>query len=209
MKQFLAQATLLFNQCCWQLRLLLIALIAILIFLFCLLCGFEPLAHQIHLISLKTQQIKNNVSVLELSDEDYESIGQTPRSLTEKKIELLNTQLLKLQGQPLLAKKIVLSSADLQKFLQAISKPDFMLSFDNVKKLEAVHDIHHQAGPVFRQNILIEFQGSYFNTLHYLSYLESLPWYMSFDSFEYEVTQYPNAKIDLKLSVLSTGEAHG
>ncbi len=49
---------------------------------------------------------------------------------------------------------------------------------------------------------MIEFSGDYFETIRYLQYLDQLPWFLSFDSLQYKVDEYPNANVKVAITVL-------
>ncbi len=59
---------------------------------------------------------------------------------------------------------------------------------------------------LFEHAIVLEFRGNYAATLEYLQLLETLPWYFFYDELDYQVVKYPQAKITLKLHVLSFQE---
>jgi len=60
---------------------------------------------------------------------------------------------------------------------------------------------------IYRHSMVIEFTGSYLNTLKYLKALEGLPWSFSWDSVEFTVDEYPRAKARIEVSTLSFEEA--
>lgn len=63
--------------------------------------------------------------------------------------------------------------------------------------------------PVKRQKLLyqhgleLRFAGSYLATLTYLKALEAMPWNFIWDSIDYEVKDYPNAEITLRVFTFS------
>ena len=59
---------------------------------------------------------------------------------------------------------------------------------------------------VFRHGLVLEFQGDYFSTLRYLLYLEGMEQSFFWDSFEFEQTVWPEARIRLELHTLSSEE---
>ena len=59
---------------------------------------------------------------------------------------------------------------------------------------------------VFNHGIKLQLQGTYFDTLRFLKVLEQQKMNVIWDSFSYEVTKYPNAKITLELNTLSLEE---
>jgi MSHA biogenesis protein MshJ len=59
---------------------------------------------------------------------------------------------------------------------------------------------------LFENNINLAFHGNYFSTINYLEGLKKTPWRIFWDSLDYRVTNYPDAKINLKFHVISEGE---
>jgi len=58
----------------------------------------------------------------------------------------------------------------------------------------------------YRHGFVIELEGSYLATLHYLESIESLPWDLSWDRITYTVIEYPRARISIHLHTLSREE---
>lgn len=58
----------------------------------------------------------------------------------------------------------------------------------------------------YRHAFVIELEGTYLATLHYLESIEGLPWGLSWDRIKYEVTEYPRARISIELHTLSREE---
>jgi len=59
---------------------------------------------------------------------------------------------------------------------------------------------------VFRHGLILEFQGDYFSTLRYLMFLEAMDESFFWDSFEFEQTVWPEARVRLELHTLSSEE---
>ena len=57
-----------------------------------------------------------------------------------------------------------------------------------------------------RHGFALEFSGGYLATLDYLQALERLPWRFFWDSVDYEVMEYPQSIVRLKLYTLSLSE---
>jgi MSHA biogenesis protein MshJ len=66
--------------------------------------------------------------------------------------------------------------------------------------------VEGMAGRVFRHGFEMEFRGGYLTTLAYLEELENLPWRFFWKELEYEVIEYPEARIHLKVETLSLEE---
>jgi len=56
---------------------------------------------------------------------------------------------------------------------------------------------------VTKHEMELEFQGSYFNVIAFLSHLEKLPWHIYWDKLNYQVLNYPDARVTARFYVLS------
>lgn len=56
---------------------------------------------------------------------------------------------------------------------------------------------------LFAQNMRIQLSGDYFQIAEYIKRLEQLDWRIFWDQLDYQVTQYPQAKVTLQLHVLT------
>lgn len=61
-------------------------------------------------------------------------------------------------------------------------------------------------GQLYRHGLVLELRGSYFDTLRYLQYLESLSGSFFWDSLEFRIEEWPAASITLELHTLSSEE---
>ncbi len=59
---------------------------------------------------------------------------------------------------------------------------------------------------VFKHSVVVALEGKYFDVVSYLSALESLPWKFYWESIDYEVDKYPNARVLIEVYTLSTDE---
>lgn len=62
------------------------------------------------------------------------------------------------------------------------------------------------AVPVYRHGLVLEFAGDYRGTLEFLQAVEKLPWRVFWEALDYEVQQYPQARVRLILRTLSGRE---
>lgn len=67
-------------------------------------------------------------------------------------------------------------------------------------------DEEDTAGQVYRHGLVLQFRGSYFNTLQYLQYLESLSGSFYWDRLDFQVDDWPTASVTLELHTLSSEE---
>ncbi len=78
--------------------------------------------------------------------------------------------------------------------VEAVSRPLTGLEFEGQAEL-AISDIG-------RYELRLELEGSYLGTLRYLRALEALPWKFFWESVEYEVIEYPLARVTLEIYTL-------
>jgi len=59
-------------------------------------------------------------------------------------------------------------------------------------------------GQVYEHGLVIEFQGSFFDTLRYLRFLEDITGNFFWDVMSFELMEWPNAHVTLEIHTLST-----
>ena len=59
-----------------------------------------------------------------------------------------------------------------------------------------------QVSDIGRYELRLELEGSYLGTLRYLRALEALPWKFFWESVDYEVIEYPLARVTLQIYTL-------
>ena len=57
---------------------------------------------------------------------------------------------------------------------------------------------------VFKHSVFVSLAGEYFDVLSYLQALERLPWKFYWEAIDYQVTDYPRAKVVIEVYTLST-----
>lgn len=60
--------------------------------------------------------------------------------------------------------------------------------------------------PLYKKTIKLQFESDYYSTLQILRKIESLPWAVFYDTIQYQVEQYPKAKVSLIIFMLSEEE---
>lgn len=60
---------------------------------------------------------------------------------------------------------------------------------------------------LFKQGVSLTLQGSYFDILQYLQKMESQPWQFYWQRFNYQVVEYPVARVEIRVYTLSTSES--
>lgn len=59
---------------------------------------------------------------------------------------------------------------------------------------------------LYRHGLRIEIEGDFASTLDYLERVETSPWHLLWDRFEYRVEDYPNARVTIDLHTVSEQE---
>lgn len=188
MKDLLMTLTILFNKLDERMRLIITLSLMLFIFLAWLFLLFMPLSRTVTAHTQKINTAKKNIVTLKALYKDNELIIQSPTQTLEQQMRALEKKLLDSKKRVLEIKKIIGTPEDLRNALQAISKMPPSASLNQIQ--------------VENNKIKVDFSSNYFETIQYLQYLEKLPWYLSFDSLDYQVEEYPNAKVKLVINVL-------
>ncbi|MCR6653927.1 MAG: hypothetical protein NVV73_21640 [Cellvibrionaceae bacterium] len=100
----------------------------------------------------------------------------------------------------------ILSKTGKLKIEQLITLPPEMLSLSgNVKKVEATSAEPVQKGAsIYRHSVVLNLSGDFASVVQYLRELESGDWRFYWESLRYQVTEYPQAKVRLRVFTLSS-----
>lgn len=190
-----------FSRLSMRLRWLVVCVLAAFIFFIWWDIFRAPLHAKVSKLHTEIGVAKKRVHHLQGEYDLYEQYLHVPKSDVQNKIQLLQKQVSVMEQNPLIRKNVVQSRAELQQLLLAISQATPGVVINQLQVVAPANKLQDQtrAG----KNIALEFHGDYFTTMRYFSYLESLPWFISFDSVDYEVVQYPNAKVLVVIHVLN------
>lgn len=167
-------------------------------------------------VSQNLQKITSQISQLEGQiDTISQVVGRNPTAALLAKSKTLKeeNQVLNQKIREYIKKMVPPSDMDemLNNIIQKASGLT-VLSIENlkVKPLFTTKDINihgKTAGfQVFNHGVKFQFQGNYFDTVRFLKAVEQQKLNVIWDSFSYEVTKYPKAKITLELNTLSLEE---
>ncbi len=165
---------------------------------------FKPLTH--NSASLEQQIQINKIVVKKLQGQADTVIEMIKNPVASKLVQQNN-----LLQQQLAALNIKLggysegtgASSQIISFLKILLNSNQGLTLVNLQHSTAPLDAKISASKMFRQDITIEFAGGFFPALHYLESVEKSPWRFFNDELDYQVIDYPEAKISLKLHTLS------
>ncbi|MCP5045135.1 MAG: type II secretion system protein M [bacterium] len=137
------------------------------------------------------------------------SVDREERAL-RRQIEVLNTKIEERTSS-------MIPPGEVTRMIEALLAEESGLTLVKLTSLENREEPHRsdaaqpeaepQTNPEFyRHGFLLELEGSYLATLHYLEAVESLSWDLSWDRIVYEVIEYPRARISIELHTLSDEE---
>ncbi|NOY71724.1 MAG: hypothetical protein GXP14_05010 [Gammaproteobacteria bacterium] len=80
---------------------------------------------------------------------------------------------------------------------------------DNTVAIEK--EIKNEVAPektynIYKHGVQIIFEGDFFSTLHYLQALEDMPWRFYWDTVNYQVLEFPQARVTITIHTLSLDE---
>ncbi len=140
--------------------------------------------------------------------------AQDPNAPLRTEIEQLRGEMDGLQARLSAATRELISPQDMARFLEEllVQEPELTLLRLQTLEVEPLRDVPLQQGVadaapmLHRHGFEIEFSGGYLATLRYLQALEALPWRFFWDSVDYEVVEYPDSKVRLRLHTLGLSE---
>lgn len=83
-----------------------------------------------------------------------------------------------------------------------------LLALENTgpKRVKLAGDAEAAMVPIFRHGVVLEFEGRFGEVVDYLNAVKELPWRFLWKRLEYEVSEYPTARVRLELETLSAEE---
>ena len=156
------------------------------------------------LTTLKTDIAEQNLLALQI-----EVAGKVdPNAKNKKMLVDLKTELSNLKDQLKVDAKQFVSSQTMSAVLQQLLQKDNGLSLLELNTLPVtgLFDTPDKKSWIFKHTLNITIEGRYFDTLDYLTSLESLDWFISWDSIDFNVSEYPLATTTFQLYTLSFEE---
>jgi MSHA biogenesis protein MshJ len=131
-------------------------------------------------------------------------IAQIQQQISEVdlQLDLQTSNLVPANKMPQMLEKVLINSKEL-KVVSLQSIPPIAISFGQGKEgQEALKD-----PALYRHGVKLVFEGEYFAIQSYLVKLESLDWQFYWKKFDYKVSHYPLATVELEIYTLSTNKA--
>ena len=168
---------------------------------------------------LNNQVAQDNAAIVRLNSE-LNMLSQRalddPNKRLRRQIEGSRSEVQRLQARLQEAAEELISPQDMARLLEQMLVQQEQLTMLRLQTLEVVPLLNRQGGEsdvvgkvqagLHRHGFSLEFSGGYLATLDYLEALERLPWRFFWDSVDYEVVEYPQSIVRLKLYTLSLSE---
>jgi len=170
---------------------------------------YEPLQVEKKQLSAQLSSLKTNTATQKLLATQIELAGkQDPNTKNKKKLLEINPELQELKQRLELDTKLFVSSQTMAVVLQQMLQQDHGLTLLKLDTLPVagLFGTPEKKSWLFKHTLNITIEGSYFDTLNYLKSLESLDWFISWESIDYKVSEYPLAITTFQLYTLSFEE---
>jgi MSHA biogenesis protein MshJ len=168
---------------------------------------------------LNKQVAQDNAAIVRLNSE-LNMLSQRalddPNKRLRRQIEDSRSEVQRLQARLQEAAAQLISPQDMARLLEQMLIQQGQLTMLRLQTLDVqplLNGDRDEAGGVgeyqaglHRHGFALEFSGGYLATLNYLQALERLPWRFFWDSVDYEVQEYPQSIVRLKLYTLSLSE---
>ncbi|WP_262967006.1 hypothetical protein [Methylobacter psychrophilus] len=170
---------------------------------------YHPFALEQKLLKQQLDSLNTQIVIDQQTLTQLENSGNTDLNVdNQNKLIELKTQYSRLQDQIMLGDKKFVPSPLMAKALSDMLKQNQQLTLN---KLESLPPTTLLAGkqqhlPIYKHGLVITFIGNYTDTVKYLKALEALPWAIVWDSFDYQVKEYPMAVCTLRMYTLSFEE---
>ena len=167
---------------------------------------YQPIAQRQQALQQQQLTLNNQKALQQVAANRQKSVSADPNSDNQKKLDELKSQSAYQQKQiMLLGLKSFVSASSMADILNAVLTEIKFLKLLNLETLPATPllDVKQHDPTIYKHELIITLFGDYINTLNYLKVLEALPWAIALDSIDYEVKDYPMAKITLHIVMLS------
>ena len=202
-------------------RVLIGAALIVLIYLFWQLMVASPLEkrelllkNELATINSEQQQTELQISTLKMAaaSELYQvkkvEIAKLEQQIlaADERLKGLSQGLISVDQLPKVLEDMLLQSAQLRLLkVQTLPATELQLN-TTITEPDGKTSLALKGTGVFKHGVVLELAGGYQELLALLSAIEALQWRFYWESLDYEVLQYPNAHIELRVFTLSSEE---
>ena len=223
-----------FNDLALRQRVLLGLGVLVIIFVAWNFIFYQPLAKKHSALKARLDVASENITRLSAEEQVFaKSLTSDPNAARKREVVRLEQQLDQLDNEleelavgliqadklPQILHDVLFSSGSLKLLgmkTEAVQKLNFSESVaaaEQVGRESPLFDINEEfpeqnekVVSVFKHAVTISLEGRYFDVVSYLSALEQLPWKIYWEFLDYQVEDYPSARVTLQVYTLSTGE---
>jgi MSHA biogenesis protein MshJ len=152
----------------------------------------------------RREQLENELAQLQAwqaSQEDGSQLIQLEQELAQvdRQIQALSQRMVSPQDMSALLQQLLAREQGMQ--VVALEKlPLAATGLNSEDKNDA--PVLHNGSLLYRHRLRLSLRGNYFDSLRYLQAMEALPWTVYWDSFDYQVEQYPQAILTVEIATL-------
>lgn len=164
---------------------------------------------EIKTMSKQLAELNQNIQTLQQALEvDVNAPVKQQIEQLNRKLSVLDKQLIQLNGNFISAVQMTEALAQILSQTQGI-KINAFRNIPSVSVEQAMSDtqVNKSEALLYQHGIQLEIDGDYNRIHQFLSQVESLPWGFYWQNFEYEVQQYPDARLSVEMMSLSVDEA--
>ncbi len=169
---------------------------------------YQPFSQQKKQLNEQLSTLNNQLSANQIAIEQIKLNAQNDLNQNDKqKLKSLQQELKQLKSHLDDGIKKLVSAQQVTSVLHKLFKQNTGLKLKHVETLSTEPLLKNsQHNWIFQHGLSITWTSHYFNALRYLQALEALPWKFHWHSLDYQVTDYPEAEITLKIYTLSFEE---
>lgn len=161
--------------------------------------------HQINTMQIQQQDFTQQLNEITVQ------IANDPAMVTSREIEGLDKAIQKSEERLLKFTSTLVSPQEMTSMLRDIFRHQKNLELIELTNLAVspllTEEQQQETSPdigLYRHPVRLIFEGNYTDTLNYLKALESMPNRFYWNRFDYQVLEYPKARVSLNIYTLST-----
>jgi MSHA biogenesis protein MshJ len=202
-------------------KILVVTACAVVLFLLIKNLGFGRFEQQRQTMQAQLEQARQKESQLQAQLQVFQqAAGRDPDRSRRQRLELLRQQLQQ-QDQALSKLAVGLIPAQqLPSLLQEVLRSSDQLKLEHigtqpvaeltlagkVAEEDNIFAEEKQSTGVYKHSVVLTLQGDFFAIRDYLAALEQLPWRLYWEALDYDVLDYPRARVSLEVYTLSTNQ---
>lgn len=201
-----------YNETSLRDRALLIGALLLVFLLLCYQYGFAPLYQKTERMTQRTQELQNQITVLEQQKMGLVALhSRDPNANEKQQIQQSQSNIAQLDTQLQQKTMALITPEQMLAVLRQTLSSQQHVTLVELKSLASQPmlqqaDEGKQSVNLYKHRVQLVIRGDYFAVVDYLRQLEQLPWTFYWESLDYQVIDYPNNQITIQIYTLSTEE---